>query len=95
MRLGLNQTHSTKGYWLPTSALVWGERGLLACFALVSARESELDLPVGTYQTEKRMVEVLHTEGDRSLVRGVLQPGELVVTTGTNQLASGQFVRYR
>ena len=95
VRLGLNQTHSTKGYWLPTSALVWGERGLLACFALVSARESELDLPVGTYQTEKRMVEVLHTEGDRSLVRGVLQPGELVVTTGTNQLASGQFVRYR
>ncbi|MGB3513403.1 MAG: HlyD family efflux transporter periplasmic adaptor subunit [Microcoleaceae cyanobacterium] len=95
VRLGLNQTHNMEGYWLPTSALVWGERGLLACFALVSARESEFDLPLGTYQTEKRMVEVLYTEGDRSLVRGVLQPGELVVTTGTNQLAPGQFVRFQ
>ncbi len=93
VRLELNQTKNMEGYWLPTSALVWGERGLLACFALVSPQKSDLDLPLGTYQTEKRMVEVLHTEGDRSLVRGVLQPGDLVVTTGTNQLAPGQFVK--
>ncbi|MGD1807828.1 efflux RND transporter periplasmic adaptor subunit [Dapis sp. BLCC M126] len=93
VRLELNQIESAEGYWLPTSALIWGERGLLACFALVSPQKSDLDLPLGTYQTEKRMVEVLHTEGDRSLVRGVLQPGDLVVTTGTNQLAPGQFVK--
>jgi len=93
VRLELNNTENVTGYWLPTSALVWGERGLLACFALVSPEKSDLDLPLGTYQTEKRMVEVLHTEGDRSLVRGVLKPGELVVTTGTNQLAPGQFVK--
>ncbi|MEM1167634.1 MAG: HlyD family efflux transporter periplasmic adaptor subunit [Cyanobacteria bacterium P01_H01_bin.35] len=93
VRLELNKIENMEGYWLPTSALVWGERGLLACFALVSPDKSDLDLPLGTYQTEKRMVEVLHTEGDRSLVRGVLQPGDLVVTTGTNQLAPGQFVK--
>ncbi|NEQ71605.1 MAG: efflux RND transporter periplasmic adaptor subunit [Okeania sp. SIO2C9] len=94
VRLGLNQTYEMEGYWLPTSALVWGERGLLASYALVPPSQSDLDLPAGTYQTEKRMVEVLHTEGDRSLVRGVLQPGDLVVTNGTNQLAPGQLVRY-
>ncbi len=93
VRLELNEIENMEGYWLPTSALVWGERGLLACFALVSPDKSDLDLPLGTYQTEKRMVEVLHTEGDRSLVRGVLQPGDLVVTSGTNQLAPGQFVK--
>ncbi len=93
VRLKVNQIESMEGYWLPTSALVWGERGLLACFALVSPQKSDFDLPLGTYQIEKRMVEVLHTEGDRSLVRGVLQPGDLVVTTGTNQLAPGQFVK--
>ncbi|NEQ40072.1 MAG: efflux RND transporter periplasmic adaptor subunit [Okeania sp. SIO3I5] len=93
VRLELNNTENVTGYWLPTSALVWGERGLLACFALVSPQKSDLDLPLGTYQTEKRMVEVLHTEGDRSLVRGVLKPGDLVVTTGTNQLVPGQFVK--
>ncbi|WP_371357302.1 efflux RND transporter periplasmic adaptor subunit [Hydrocoleum sp. CS-953] len=93
VRLELNEIESMEGYWLPTSALVWGERGLLACFALVSPDKSDLDLPLGTYQTEKRMVEVLHTEGDRSLVRGVLQPGDLVVTTGTNQLAPRQLVK--
>ena len=95
VKLELNQIETVTGYWLPTSALVWGERGLLACFALVSPKKSDLDLPPLTYQTEKRMVEVLHTEGERSLVRGVLKPGELVVTTGTNQLAPGQLVRYR
>ncbi|NEP83149.1 MAG: efflux RND transporter periplasmic adaptor subunit, partial [Okeania sp. SIO3B3] len=93
VRLGLNQTYEMEGYWLPTSALVWGERGLLASYALVSPSQSDLDLPAGTYQTEKRMVEVLHTEGDRSLVRGVLQPGDLIVTNGTNQLTPGQFVK--
>ena len=93
VRLKLNRIENMEGYWLPTSALVWGERGLLACFALVSPQKSDLDLPLGTYQTEKRMVEVLHTEGDRSLVRGVLQSGDLVVTTGTNQLAPGQLVK--
>ena len=95
VKLELNQIETVTGYWLPTSALVWGERGLLACFALVSPKKSDLDLPPLTYQTEKRMVEVLHTQGDRSLVRGLLKPGELVVTTGTNQLAPGQLVRYR
>ncbi|MEB3341092.1 HlyD family efflux transporter periplasmic adaptor subunit [Okeania sp.] len=94
VRLEVNKTYSMTGYWLPTSALVWGKRGLLACFALVSPEKSDWDLPLGTYQIEKRMVEVLHTEGNRSLVRGVLQPGDLVVTTGTNQLAPGQLVRY-
>ncbi|NET28129.1 efflux RND transporter periplasmic adaptor subunit [Okeania sp. SIO1I7] len=94
VRLGLNQTYEMEGYWLPTSALVWGERGLLASYALVPPSQSDLDLPAGTYQTEKRMVEVLHTEGDRSLVRGVLQPGDLIVTNGTNQLTPGQLVRF-
>ncbi|NEN91038.1 MAG: efflux RND transporter periplasmic adaptor subunit [Okeania sp. SIO3H1] len=93
VRLGLNQTYGMEGYWLPTSALVWGERGLLASYALVPPSQSDLDLPAGTYQTEKRMVEVLHTEGDRSLVRGVLQPGDLIVTNGTNQLTPGQLVK--
>ncbi|NES66057.1 MAG: efflux RND transporter periplasmic adaptor subunit [Okeania sp. SIO2D1] len=93
VRLGLNQTYEMEGYWLPTSALVWGERGLLASYALVPPSQSDLDLPAGTYQTEKRMVEVLHTEGDRSLVRGVLQPGDLIVTNGTNQLTPGQLVK--
>ena len=95
VKLELNQIKTVTGYWLPTSALVWGERGLLACFALVSPQKSDLVIPPLTYQTEKRMVEVLHTEGDRSLVRGLLKPGELVVTTGTNQLVPGQLVRYR
>ena len=95
VKLELNQIETVTGYWLPTSALVWGERGLLACFALVSPQKSDLVIPPLTYQTEKRMVEVLHTQGDRSLVRGLLKPGELVVTTGTNQLVPGQLVRYR
>ncbi|NJO46785.1 MAG: efflux RND transporter periplasmic adaptor subunit [Oscillatoriales cyanobacterium RM2_1_1] len=92
-RLEIDRSQSTEGYWLPTSALVRGERGLWACYALVAIPGPEEELPRGTAQIERRTVEVLYTEGDRSLVRGMLQPGDQVVKTGTQQFVPGQFVR--
>lgn len=91
-RLEITRTQPASGYWLPTAALVRGERGLWASYVLVSPSEDD-DLPPGTYQLERRDVEVLHTEGDRSLVRGVLQSGDRVVTSGTQQFVPGQFVQ--
>ena len=43
--------------------------------------------------TERRVVEVLHTEGDQVLVRGTLQDGELVVIDGLHRIVAGQLVR--
>ncbi|MGB3533921.1 MAG: efflux RND transporter periplasmic adaptor subunit [Microcoleaceae cyanobacterium] len=90
-RLQLTRIQSTEGFWLPTSALIRGERGLWACYALVAV-ENSTDIPPRTKQLERRTVEVLHTEGERSLVRGLLQPGEQVVANGVQQFVPGQWV---
>ncbi len=83
-RLQVEQMVSTQGFWLPTSALIKGERGLWSCFAI--APEGE------THRIEQRDVEVLYTEGDRVLVRGTIVAGEEVVNSGTHRLVSGQIV---
>ncbi|MDY7020507.1 MAG: efflux RND transporter periplasmic adaptor subunit [Cyanobacteriota bacterium] len=92
-RLEVTRTQATDGFWLPTSALVRAERGLWACYVLTPVQDSGDNLPPQTQQLERRVLEVLHTEGDRSLVRGLLQPGEKVVANGTQQFVSGQFVK--
>jgi multidrug efflux pump subunit AcrA (membrane-fusion protein) len=91
-RLQLTRIQSTEGFWLPTSALIRGERGLWACYTLVPVENSTDNLPPRTKQLERRTVEVLHSEGDRSLVRGLLQPGEQVVANGVQQFVAGQWV---
>ena len=37
-------------------------------------------------------VEVLHTDGQRTLVRGTLIPGDRVITAGTHRVVPGQVV---
>lgn len=86
-RLKLLDQQDEIGYWLPTSALVAGERGLWSAYVL--------DEPAGEnlYGVSRREVEVLYTESDRAFVRGLLQPGEKIVTSGTHRLVAGQTVR--
>jgi len=83
--LALNQTVATSGYWLPNTALVSGVKGLWSCFVV------ELQ-PNNTYRIVKKDLEVLHTEGERVLVRGTLNDKDRVVVSGTNRLAPGQLV---
>jgi multidrug efflux pump subunit AcrA (membrane-fusion protein) len=83
-RLKVSQTEQIQGFWLPTTALSRGERGLWSCFAI--ARDGD------AYRVEKRDVEVLHTEGDRVLVRGTISANEEVVSSGTQRLVNGQTV---
>ena len=87
-RLAVKQTVPTNGYWLPITALVRGERGLWSCYALNS-----VSLQDKSYRVERQDVEVLHTEGNRVLVRGTLQPKEHVVIDGTHGLVPGQLVQ--
>ncbi len=89
-RLTLQDQQEEIGYWLPTSALVAGERGLWSAYVL--------NAPIGKsaenlYEVSRREVEVLYTEGDRAFVRGLLQPEEKVITSGTHRLVPGQLVQ--
>ena len=76
VRLVLSETESTDGYWLPSTALVPGERGLWSVYLLSEpspTAQTATEKPV--YQVGRRDVEVLHTEADRVLVRGLITPG--------------------
>ncbi|MGB5897521.1 MAG: efflux RND transporter periplasmic adaptor subunit [Geitlerinemataceae cyanobacterium] len=86
-RLELNQSSTIEGYWLPSTALVKGDRGLWTCYVAVD------DAAVSSERIEPRPVEVIHTEGDRVLVRGTLSPGDNVVADGVHRLVPGQLVR--
>ncbi|WP_299486108.1 efflux RND transporter periplasmic adaptor subunit [Acaryochloris sp. IP29b_bin.137] len=89
-RLKLTETIDDFGYWLPTTALVRGVRGLWSCYAL---REAETSIhPPNTFQVEKRDVEVLYTQGDKVFVRGTLQNNDQVIVNGNHRLIAGQLV---
>ena len=89
VRVELTETVPTDGVWLPTEALTQGVRGLWNCYILVPSDEASSD----AYEVQPQVVEILHQEGDRVLVRGTLQPGDRVVASGTHRLVPGQQVQ--
>lgn len=98
-RLKIRRTVPTAGYWLPIKALVPGERGLWSCYTLAEVENSQkesfsLSASVKKpYRVERQDVEVLHTESNRVLVRGAIQPGDTVIVDGTQRIVPGQMVR--
>ena len=91
-RLNLTETIFNSGYWLPTTALVRGVRGLWSCHVLRTSRRVASD-PPNAFRVEQRELEVLHTQGDRVFVRGTLQNGDQVIVNGNHRLVNGQWVR--
>ncbi len=89
-RLGIQQTQTASGYWLPATALVAGERGLWSAYVLKAVDDvADRD---NRYEVVRRDVEVLHTEGDRVLVRGMVRRGERVIASGVHRVVPGQQV---
>jgi RND family efflux transporter MFP subunit len=79
----LQLTHAVpnSGFWLPLTALVESERGLWGIYVV---NEGSI--------LERRLVEILHAEADRAFVRGTLESGERIVSTGVHRLVPGQAV---
>lgn len=90
-RLFMQEQQDELGYWLPTSALVAGERGLWSAYVLGEAEGDNFGDNI--YEVSRREVEVLYTESDRAFVRGLLRAGEEVIMSGTNRLVPGQLVQ--
>ncbi|WP_419193385.1 efflux RND transporter periplasmic adaptor subunit [Kolteria novifilia] len=85
-RIELEERVEAEGFWLPTDSLARGTRGLWSVFAVVDdAHDVE--------RVESRDVEILHTEGERVLVRGTIEAGDRVVEGGAHRLVPGQQVR--
>ena len=90
-RLQLTETINTSGYWLPTTALVEGQRGLWSCYVL-GKREDIASENKSVFQVEQKTIEILYTQSDRNLVRGTLQPNNQVIIDGIHRLVPGQLV---
>ncbi|WP_339734392.1 efflux RND transporter periplasmic adaptor subunit [uncultured Gimesia sp.] len=84
IRIAISDSVQMQGFWLPLSALARGERGLWSAYAVIDGKQQ------GEIVLEKRQIEVLHTEGDRVLVRGTLQTGDRIVVDGIHKLANRQ-----
>ncbi len=89
-RLRLEQGVATEGYWVPVTALVKGDSGLWATYAVVGAKNSKESSNVGI--VERRDVEVLYTENERVLVRGTLEAGDRIIESGVQRIVPGQSV---
>lgn len=85
-RLELQESVETAGFWLPSTALAKGSRGLWS--ALVVETNDD-----GPARVARRDLEALHAESNRVLVRGTLNEGDRVISAGTHRVVPGQRVR--
>lgn len=88
VRVNLQETIPTDGMWLPTEALTQGIRGLWTSYVLVPEENPDGE----RYTVQPQSVEILYQNSDRVLVRGTLQPGDVVVASGPHRLVPGQLV---
>ena len=84
VRLALPRTLEERGFWAPISALSESSRGLWALY-IVQA-DSQM------YRAEPRLVEIVHTDGERAYVRGTVKDGERYIIEGISRLVPGQAV---
>lgn len=92
--LTLKSQTALPGFWLPTTALVPGARGLWSTYVLKPAPESEVNSgaePI--FAVTRRDVEILHTQGEKVYVRGMLTADDQIIDRGSHRLATGQRVR--
>jgi multidrug efflux pump subunit AcrA (membrane-fusion protein) len=90
-QLDLKQKVTQKGFWLPMTALLRGNRGLWSTFVVVPHENS--DEGSSRHVIQRCDVEIVQVDSDRVLVRGTLSDGDRVVATGLQKLTAGQLVR--
>jgi len=85
VRIALPRTLDERGFWAPVSALSESSRGLWSLYVVEAEGSGWIAQP--------RLVEIVHTEGDRAYVRGTVREGERYILTGLSRLVPGQSVK--
>ena len=88
VRVDMTETIASRGIWLPTAALTQDVRGLWSAYVLLPTNEDDT-----VYEVQPQTVEILHQEENRTLVRGTVQQGERIVSSGIHRLTPGQQVQ--
>jgi RND family efflux transporter MFP subunit len=92
VRLVLPRELPCAGGWVPLAALSEGERAVWSVFVAAAPDRATPESAAQERIVERRLVEVIHTEPERVLIRGNLQPGEAVIATGVHRVVPGQRV---
>ena len=88
VRVDMTETIASRGIWLPTAALTQDVRGLWSAYVLLPTNEDDT-----VYEVQPQTVEILHQEENRTLVRGTVQQGERIVSSGIHRKTPGQQVQ--
>ncbi|MDP1556816.1 MAG: efflux RND transporter periplasmic adaptor subunit, partial [Hyphomonas sp.] len=81
VRLSLPRTIDEGGFWVPVKSLTSATRGLWTVYVAV---------PDGNRtRAQARLVEMVHTSGDRAFVRGPMQPGDRIIVDGLHRITPG------
>ncbi|MEM1366990.1 MAG: HlyD family efflux transporter periplasmic adaptor subunit [Cyanobacteria bacterium P01_H01_bin.15] len=87
VRVELTETIPTQGFWLPLTALTQDVRGLWSAYTVVADKMN------GIYRVQSKALEIIHQESDRALVKGTIQTGDQVVSSGVHRLVPEQQVQ--
>lgn len=79
----LNVNLPQRGFWIPTSALATGIRGMWTVYVVNT---------LGQTQIQTRAVEILYSDGNRAFVTGAVNNDELMVLDGTHRFVPKQKV---
>ncbi|MGV2988170.1 efflux RND transporter periplasmic adaptor subunit [Vibrio sp. E150_011] len=82
--LTFEKHYPEKGFWLPTTALIDGIRGTWNIYSLNSVE--------GENRVERQVISVLFANNKSVYVKGELNNGDHVVTTGLHKVVPGQSV---
>ncbi|MGD1867092.1 MAG: HlyD family secretion protein [Phormidesmis sp.] len=100
-KLAVNEQQASSGYWVPSTALIAGERGLWSVYVLSPEDDAE------AYRVARRDVELLHSESGgegeeidgetvrsstRSFIRGLVAEGDRIIASGTHRVVVDQLV---
>ena len=80
------RTLDAPGFRVPLTALAEGERGTWTLTIAAPGASGD------EYTVSRRLVEVLHQDGEYAYVRGPLTPGEWYLPQGLQRLVPGQLV---
>ena len=84
-KIQLDVVRDGTGYWVPTTALTRGVRGLWSLMVVKVDGERTI--------AEKQDVLILHSDVDRSLVSGTMTGTRQVITNGLHRIVPGQLVK--
>ncbi len=87
VRLAIDRQLQERGSWVPVAALTESGRGL---WAVMIADRVE-----NGWVAQARLVEIIHNDGERAFVRGLIAEGDRVIVDGLERITPGQPVAPR